>query len=446
MPSIIPGYEYDIFISYRQKDNKYDSWVTRFVANLRKELEATFKEEVSVYFDENLYDGILETDNVDSSLSSKIKSLIFIPVLSQTYCDINSFAWKNEFIAFNTLTINDDFGREVKLPNGNVANRVLPVRIHDLDPADEKMIHDIVSSHIRSVEFIYRLPGVNRPLVPEDDGRENNPYYYRDQINRVANACKQIISGMRASYFKEDVNPLPLEKESSVTSSSEKHSQKPGNRQLSFRVKIIQQVEIFSLLSENLLEEVAAQIRTYNLQEDETVFQKGDKGESMYIIVDGRVKIHDDGHVFGFLAAGECFGEYTLVDEEERSASVTATEPTTLYKVDQKVFQELIKTNSTFTNSVLKVLIKRLRRLDNMQQELASSYKKIAENSKALVKSQQEVNQLNEERGRLASDALQIARSVENEEDTEQIKKKMSSLIEILGTIEDLSTSINLSK
>jgi hypothetical protein len=32
MPSIIPGYEYDIFISYRQKDNKHDGWVTEFVA------------------------------------------------------------------------------------------------------------------------------------------------------------------------------------------------------------------------------------------------------------------------------------------------------------------------------------------------------------------------------------------------------------------------------
>ena len=36
MASIIPGYEYDIFISYRQKDNKYDGWVTEFVDNLKK--------------------------------------------------------------------------------------------------------------------------------------------------------------------------------------------------------------------------------------------------------------------------------------------------------------------------------------------------------------------------------------------------------------------------
>ena len=51
--SIIPGYEYDIFISYRQKDNKYDGWVTEFINHLKDELEATFKEDISIYFDEN---------------------------------------------------------------------------------------------------------------------------------------------------------------------------------------------------------------------------------------------------------------------------------------------------------------------------------------------------------------------------------------------------------
>ncbi len=51
MPAIVPGYEYDIFISYRQNDNKYDGWVTEFVENLSKELAAKFKEEITIYFD-----------------------------------------------------------------------------------------------------------------------------------------------------------------------------------------------------------------------------------------------------------------------------------------------------------------------------------------------------------------------------------------------------------
>ena len=53
MPSIIEGYNYDIFISYRQKDNKHNGWVTEFVDNLKKELGAIIKEELSVYFNIN---------------------------------------------------------------------------------------------------------------------------------------------------------------------------------------------------------------------------------------------------------------------------------------------------------------------------------------------------------------------------------------------------------
>ena len=64
MASLIPGYNYDIFISYRQKDNKGDRWVSNFVEALKTELEATFKEDVSVYFDENPHERLQETHHV----------------------------------------------------------------------------------------------------------------------------------------------------------------------------------------------------------------------------------------------------------------------------------------------------------------------------------------------------------------------------------------------
>ena len=82
MGSIIEGYNYDIFISYRQKDNKHDGWVTEFVDNLKGELESTFKEEISVYFDINPHDGLLEIHNINASLKEKIKCLIFVLIFS----------------------------------------------------------------------------------------------------------------------------------------------------------------------------------------------------------------------------------------------------------------------------------------------------------------------------------------------------------------------------
>jgi hypothetical protein len=96
MASLLPGYEYDIFISYRQKDNKGERWVSEFVEALKTELESTFKEEISVYFDINPHDGLLETHDVNASLKEKLKCLVFIPIISQTYCDPQSFAWQHE--------------------------------------------------------------------------------------------------------------------------------------------------------------------------------------------------------------------------------------------------------------------------------------------------------------------------------------------------------------
>jgi len=115
MASLIEGYNYDIFISYRQKDNKGDRWVSKFVENLKTELESTFKEDVSVYFDENPHDRLQETHNVDKSLEGKLKCLILIPILSQTYCDPSSYAWQNEFLAFIEMAKDDRFGKDVKL-------------------------------------------------------------------------------------------------------------------------------------------------------------------------------------------------------------------------------------------------------------------------------------------------------------------------------------------
>jgi hypothetical protein len=53
MVSFLPGFEYDIFISYPQKDNKGDGWVSEFEDALKTELKSTFKEAISVCFNNN---------------------------------------------------------------------------------------------------------------------------------------------------------------------------------------------------------------------------------------------------------------------------------------------------------------------------------------------------------------------------------------------------------
>ena len=198
MSSLIPGFEYDIFISYRQKDNKGERWVTEFVSALKNELESTFKEDISIYFDENPHDGLLETHDVDGSLKEKLKCLIFIPIISQTYCDTKSFAWNNEFLAFLKTAAADSKGLKVRLPGGNMASRVLPIRIHELDARDKKLIETELQGSLRAIDFTLKSAGVNRPLRPKDDesAKSAAQTVYRDQINKAANAIKDILSGL----------------------------------------------------------------------------------------------------------------------------------------------------------------------------------------------------------------------------------------------------------
>jgi len=224
MSSIIEGYNYDIFISYRQKDNKGERWVSEFVEALKTELESTFKEEISVYFDINPHDGLLETHDVDASLKDKLKCLVFIPIISRTYCDPKSFAWEHEFKEFVQQASQDEFGLKVKLPNGNVTNRVLPVRIYDLDNSDIKLCESILDGALRGVEFIYKEAGVNRPLhANEENPHDNlNRTIYRNQINKTANVIKEVITALGQHSQKVEVVAKQPLKPSTVPRKSNK--------------------------------------------------------------------------------------------------------------------------------------------------------------------------------------------------------------------------------
>lgn len=231
MPSIHPDYEYDIFISYRHNDN-LDGWVTRFVEALQNELKATLKNEVSIYFDKNPHDGLLETHKVDASLEKKLKCLIFIPIISQTYCDATCFAWEHEFLPFIEMANEDELGMNITLSNGNVTSRILPIKIHDLDTEDQNTLETVLDGPLRSIDFIYREPGVNSPLKTQDDRSLNlEKTDYKYQINKVANSLKEI--GTSIINQAEGKIKLPVtEKENPATTNSK-------NKGLAFGLGII---------------------------------------------------------------------------------------------------------------------------------------------------------------------------------------------------------------
>jgi PAS domain S-box-containing protein len=135
----------------------------------------------------------------------------------------------------------------------------------------------------------------------------------------------------------------------------------------------LKQVSFFSEVSTKSLEHFSKNLQPETYKKNENIFKKNDKGNSMFAILSGKVKVHENNHIYGYLSQGECFGEYALIDNQSRSASITATEDTKVLKIDREHFLDLMKNDSGFSQGILSVMIKRHRELDAIQERLATS-------------------------------------------------------------------------
>lgn len=127
------------------------------------------------------------------------------------------------------------------------------------------------------------------------------------------------------------------------------------------RILTLKSVEMFEQASEQVLAEVAEVLEEVEVKRGEVIFRRGDLGDGMYIIVDGRVRVFDGDVTLGVLGERAIFGELALLDPEPRSASIAALEDTRLFRLDREAFAELMAGNIEIVRGVLHVLCERLR-------------------------------------------------------------------------------------
>jgi AAA family ATP:ADP antiporter len=127
------------------------------------------------------------------------------------------------------------------------------------------------------------------------------------------------------------------------------------------KIVILKKVNIFSQTPDETLVDVAGVLTEVRLGAGETIFEKGDQGDSMYVVVDGRVRVHDGDRTLNILTEGEVFGEMALLDPEPRVAAVTAVEDTRLLRLEQEPFYELVEERMEVARGIIQVLSRRLR-------------------------------------------------------------------------------------
>ncbi|OQX12547.1 MAG: cyclic nucleotide-binding protein [Desulfobacteraceae bacterium IS3] len=128
------------------------------------------------------------------------------------------------------------------------------------------------------------------------------------------------------------------------------------------KVMILKSTDIFSATPEEDLIEVASIVEEVEYKKGKDIFIKGDIGTSMYIIVEGQVRVHDEGKKIADLGEKTVFGELAALDPEPRMATVTALEDTHLFRLDQGPLYDLMAEHIEVVRGITRVLCQRLRK------------------------------------------------------------------------------------
>ncbi len=122
------------------------------------------------------------------------------------------------------------------------------------------------------------------------------------------------------------------------------------------KVLILKSVPIFSSVPESQLVDLATIVEDVEYQAGEIIMNQGDLGSSMYIVVDGRVRIFDGDNVLAEQGTRAVFGELAALDPEPRAASVQAIEDCTLLRLEGESLYDLMSGNKEVTRGIVHVL------------------------------------------------------------------------------------------
>jgi len=97
---------------------------------------------------------------------------------------------------------------------------------------------------------------------------------------------------------------------------------------------------------------------------NEIIFNTGDIGHEMYLVIKGKVEISLDNNVLETIETGGFFGEMAIIEDLPRSANARCINNCKLVKINEKRFYELIQEVPFFAQEVMKLMAHRLRKYD----------------------------------------------------------------------------------
>ena len=130
---------------------------------------------------------------------------------------------------------------------------------------------------------------------------------------------------------------------------------------------VLKQVPLFSDLTDRELNLLVALGSRRKFPPKNIIFQEGDPGDFLLVILSGKVKVMISGKggeefILTMLEAGSFFGEMAVLEGGYRSATVVTVEPSEFLRIEKKDFSELLRKQPRIALKILKSLSQRLRK------------------------------------------------------------------------------------
>ncbi|MGI0078579.1 MAG: cyclic nucleotide-binding domain-containing protein [Nitrososphaerales archaeon] len=127
------------------------------------------------------------------------------------------------------------------------------------------------------------------------------------------------------------------------------------------RFEMFGAIPLFRSLSKEELTEMANSSKEMSFPSGASIVKEGDAGLGFYLVAEGQAVVKRKGRILSKLGRGSFFGEMALLDDQPRSADVTANEPTKCLVLLRWNFWAIVSKNPKIARGLLQEMARRLR-------------------------------------------------------------------------------------
>jgi CRP-like cAMP-binding protein len=127
------------------------------------------------------------------------------------------------------------------------------------------------------------------------------------------------------------------------------------------KVRALANVPLFAGCTQRELEFIAGHTDEVTVPAERELTRQGQLGHTFYVLMDGEAEVVIDGELRTTMHEGDFFGEISMLDQGEGTATITTTKPSRLMVMSHSQFRDVVKGNDGILVKVLGAMARRLR-------------------------------------------------------------------------------------